>query len=276
MINDLNNTLKQLLINRIPLDQEEVDITFDCPKREWSSKLNKPTINLYLFDLREDIELRASDWIIERDKSGVKSQRRPPVYISMSYFVTTWAREVIDEHLLLWRCLTALMRERAIGDDLLQGTLRGQREHIKTATAQADGVLRNPGEFWSALDNDLKPAVVYSATLPVELDVVIHTPIVLTKRIEVSDIGLDRKRVQLAIGGQVRSRHAAETGELAFVARANVTFPNLGITVRSDEDGRFVVPDIPQGRHRVRVTTLEGAEAEREMEVPSADYDMEV
>ena len=276
MLTDLNNTIKQLLVKRIPLDPDEVEVSFECPKREWSSKILKPTVNVYLFDLREDVERRETDWMVDRSQTGKTGRRRPPVYVSLSYFITTWAREVLDEHLLLWRCLTALMRELSMGEDLLQGSLKGMGRHIRTSTAQADGVLRNPGEFWSALDNDLKPAVIYSATLPVELDVLIQTPLVLTKVVRISDIGLDRTQTQFAVGGAVRTRSAKKGGAQTFVSGAHVIFPNLGISVRSDVEGRFAVRDVPPGRHRVRVVSLAGGVAESEIEVPGSSYDLEV
>src|SRR5690349_10867784 len=165
MLTDLNSTLKQLLLQRIPLDPDEVEISFECPKREWSAKVLKPTINLYLFDLREDTDLRTGAWHEYGGSNPRPGLRRTPVYIQLSYFITAWAREVVDEHVLLWRVMTTLLREGKFGADVLQGAMKDLGPPIRTSTAQADGVLRNPGEFWAALDNDLKPAVVFAATL---------------------------------------------------------------------------------------------------------------
>ena len=237
MLTDLNNTIKQLLVKRIPLNPDEVEVSFECPKREWSSKILKPTINVYLFDLREDVERRETDWMVDRSQTGRTGRRRPPVYVSLSYFITTWAREVLDEHLLLWRCLTALMRELSMGEDLLQGSLKGMGRHIKTATAQADGVLRNPGEFWSALDNNLKPAVIYSATLPVELDVLIQTPLVLTKVVGSAISGWMARQTQFAVGGAVRSAIREERRRPDVCVRGACDLPEPG-DQRAERRGR--------------------------------------
>src|SRR5260370_38939137 len=110
MLTDLNNTLKRLLVQRVPLDLDEVDVSFDCPKREWSAKVLKPTVNLYLFDVRENVEMRTWNYRTVNDSGGTTGRRRAPVYVDLSYFITTWAREVADEHVLLWRALTAMMR----------------------------------------------------------------------------------------------------------------------------------------------------------------------
>ena len=48
MITDLDETIKQLLIQKGALEPAEVDISFETPKREWSASISKPTVNLYL------------------------------------------------------------------------------------------------------------------------------------------------------------------------------------------------------------------------------------
>ena len=37
MIADLDETIRQLLITEMPIENGEIDVTFDQPKREWSS-----------------------------------------------------------------------------------------------------------------------------------------------------------------------------------------------------------------------------------------------
>jgi hypothetical protein len=291
MLNDFDNTLKQLLIKRVPLDPNEVDISFECPKREWSANVLKPTVNLYLYDLRENMEFRRSAWTVEHGQDGRNGgMRRPPVFVDLSYFITSWARNVADEHHLLWRVMAALMRESEIDAGLLQGTLKEVGPPVKTVTAQADGILRNPGEFWSALDNDLKPAVTYTATLGVDLDVLVGAPLVLTKVIDVGKLVSQGKPGQPAeadavsavrerfteIGGVVRSRAARKGDTPQPIAEAVIAFPQLGITVETDASGRYRVAQIPEGKHRVSVTPRSGTASESEVSVPAAHYDLEV
>lgn len=278
MLTDFDNTVKQLLVKRVPLSPDEVEISFECPKREWSAKVLKPTVNLYLFDLRENLELRSEAWIKERRPHGPIGRRRPPVYIDLSYIVTTWARDVADEHHLLWRVMATLMREPVYEDDVLQGALKQVGSPIRTLTAQSDGVLRNPGEFWGALDNDLKPAVTYTATLEVDLEVLIEAPLVLSRVVSLGDLDSGHTMpAVIQIGGEVRTR-AGKKGSPPPqpVAGARVTFPQLGISVQSDADGRYRIADVPAGTHHVRVVTASGAVAEADVAVPSGTYDLEV
>ncbi|HVA92132.1 MAG TPA: Pvc16 family protein [Chloroflexota bacterium] len=274
MLTDFNATLKQLLVKRVPLDPNEVEISFDCPKREWSAKVIKPTMNLYLFDVRENVSLRTRNYRTVNGPEGRTGRLRPPVYVDLSYFVTSWAREISDEHTLLWRAMTAMMRESELGKDLLQGTMK-EDWPVNIMVAQADGVLRNPGEFWNALDNDLKPAVVYSVTLPVDLNVMREAPLVLTAITDIMDARKQRVSHSLAVGGIVHAK-AKGKGRGAPISDVGVSFPDLGISVRTGDDGRYVASGVPEGTHQVRVTQSGAAVLERELVIPSRNYDLEV
>ena len=167
-----------------------------------------------------------------------------------------------------------MMRESELGPDLLQGTMKADWP-VNIMVAQAEGVLRNPGEFWNALDNDLKPAVVYSVTLPVDLNVLHEAPLVLTNITDIMSARKERISHRIAIGGTL---HAKGKGKAAGapIAGASVSFPKLGISVYSGDDGRYVASGIPEGTQQVRILEESGAVHERELVVPSRSYDLEV
>ena len=43
MFQDVDATLRALLLADVPIKKAEVDIAFDRPTRDWSSRLSKPT-----------------------------------------------------------------------------------------------------------------------------------------------------------------------------------------------------------------------------------------
>jgi hypothetical protein len=181
MINELDETIKQLLIQKVPLEPSEVDIVFEAPDREWAASISKPTVNFYLYDIRENHELRNYEWTMERNNGRTATRRRAPLRIDLSYLVTVWTNDIGDEHRLLWRVLAALSRHSPLPDELLQGKLKEQEFEIRTTTAQPDGLFKNPADFWSALDNQLKPSINYVVTLPLDLEMVETTPVALEK-----------------------------------------------------------------------------------------------
>src|SRR2546425_13010782 len=102
MFADLDETIRQLLIRFVPLDLTEVDVSFEAPDRDWSGRLSRPTVNCFLYDVRENLELRRTDWEVQR-KNGEGTSKRLPARIDATYQITVWARAPEDEHRLLWR-----------------------------------------------------------------------------------------------------------------------------------------------------------------------------
>lgn len=189
MISSLDETIKQLLIKTVPLNPAEVDVVFEVPDREWSAGVVKPTINCYLFDIHENKEFRETDWEVEKQPNGMAVKRHAPVRIDVSYMITVWSRAVEDEHYLLWRVLAALMRQRVLPADILQGDLAGHPLPIRTWTAQQDGALANPADVWTALENQLKPYIGYTVTLALDLEMLASLPTIkLPPTVSVGDL----------------------------------------------------------------------------------------
>ncbi|MCW5851049.1 MAG: DUF4255 domain-containing protein [Anaerolineae bacterium] len=179
LINDLNQTLKELLTQATGLTTDDADITFEIPSKSqpWASDTgkSKPTINLYLYDLRENRELREVgwDWEEERERNGRASGRvkytRRPMRINLSYMITCWAGDTETEHALLWMALETFSRHSPIPNEVLQGALDQLDRPIRTEVAQPDGVLKNVSDFWGALENNLRPSVNLTVTLDLDL-----------------------------------------------------------------------------------------------------------
>ncbi len=179
MISDLDETIKRLLREQIPLDPSEVDVSFEVPDREWSARISKPTLNCYLYDVRENRTLRDADWTVERGQKTVTRQR-PPIRVDLSYLVTAWTQAPEDEHTLLWHTMATLLRFPTLPESVLHGALREHKQPILTQAIQPDGVLRSPGEFWSALENQLKPSLSYVVTMALEREKLVAGPPVFT------------------------------------------------------------------------------------------------
>jgi hypothetical protein len=47
----LDETLRKLLMRELPVKNVEVDIQFHQPKRDWSAKFSRPTLNLLLLSI---------------------------------------------------------------------------------------------------------------------------------------------------------------------------------------------------------------------------------
>jgi hypothetical protein len=181
MLSDIDETIKQLLIKKGGIDPESIDISFEMPNREWSTTLSRPTVNIYLYDIRENHKLRGLEWAVTKDKNGIATRKKNASRIDVSYLITVWTSDILDEHRLLWQVLAALFRHQDIPEDILSGPLSENRYPVTAVTAQPDGLFNNPADFWSALDNEIKPSLNYVVTLPLDTDTAFSAPVVKTK-----------------------------------------------------------------------------------------------
>ena len=184
MIADLDETIRQLLIDELPIKNGEIDIDFHQPTRAWSARVSKPTVNLYLYDVRENPHLRANQWEqvvrqggrIGKDNGDIVL-KRTPVRLDCFYMLTTWATEPEDEHLLLTRVLLTLFRFPVVPEARLAARLQNPAFDITMRLASHD-ILTNPAELWSSLDNEIRPSVSYVATLALDPWEEVATPAV--------------------------------------------------------------------------------------------------
>lgn len=194
MISHLDRTLEELLRREVPLPSENYDISFDIPTKDWASRLSriKQTVNLYLYDLRENRELRTNEWKLKRNPDGTVDQEKPPMRIALSYMVSAWSPAdvspatvpAMDEHHLLSRILATLFKYPLIPSDLLWGDLAMIEPvpEIPTQVAQPDGFNdQGPGQFWNAVDQFWKPTIHYVVTIPLDLQEVISDTMVTTR-----------------------------------------------------------------------------------------------
>ena len=277
MFTDADDSIRQLLIRQVPLDVGEVDVCFDMPSRDWSGGLAKPTLNLYLYDIRENRDLRENDWIVSRDCNNTANKRRPPVRIDLSYLVTAWTTAVEDEHRLLWGVLSAFLRHPVLPREVIQGELKEAVERldidIRTVAAQPDGVFKDPGDFWTAIDNQLKPSIALVVTVPMDLQAEFTAPLAVGRALRVGPIdGAGAGDELLLIAGTVRAR--GRDGQ--SVPGATVSVLGRGLATETDETGRYTFRHLSPGRHTFRVAAPGQKAKDLPVTVPAGAYDLEI
>lgn len=266
MLDDLDETIKAVLRERGSLMAAEVDIAFEAPDREWSGRINRPTVNCYLYDIRENLELRESGWVNERDLNGRRAKRsRPLRRFDLSYVITAWTNDVEDEHKLLWRVLATFVKIPLLPTEQLQGALRDLDSPPMAMVAQPNALLRNPAEVWSALENRIRPSVNLTVTMPLSDFEPIEAPLVFTKRIVIQDRGGPEELVQIA--GAVRD----EEGNV--LADAEVSVSQHAYATTTDAGGRFSLAGLPAGAYTL-VAEEDGRRVTRQVQVPGDDYDL--
>ncbi|MBN1147929.1 MAG: DUF4255 domain-containing protein [Anaerolineales bacterium] len=294
MIADLDETIRQLLIAEMPVKNGEIEISFHLPKREWSTRLNKPTVNFFLYDLRENPTLRAPQWERlpgERLPGGNGNDKqarlkRSPMRVDCFYMLTTWAAEPEDEHRLMTRCLMALFRFPILPAERLVGSLKNPPFDIQARLALHDR-LTNPAEVWSALDNEMRPSVPYVITLALDpwtevTGSTVHT--LFFRYGQAEALPDDRKLAagtqaeQVYMGGTVRQG----SQEGAPLAGIQVAVKGTGLFATTNAAGRYVLGSLPAGDYILVAWPKDGKPKEKKVslsvgaDADGSNYDIEL
>ncbi len=234
MLHDLDKTLENLIIKEGNLPKGEIDVSFEQPTGEWSSRLSRPTLNCWCYDLRENFKLRTMNRQVDRNDRTMKSSF-PPRRIDLSYLVTAWARKIEDEHQLLWRALAALKRFPELKPADCEGGLRYQTRNIPMTVATVVDALPNVVDLWSVLDNQMRLGFFLTATVELDTEIGFESPLVLESIIRVGqNIQPDTEGNEGFTGEFVEIRHEGdyevfeETGERAIRTKRVVKNPNNG------------------------------------------------
>lgn len=176
MLDDLDSTLEALLKAELPSEMfPTTQISFAAPDAE--SVGSKPAINLFLYDVRENLDLRSGVASFQRQDDRTAVRVRAPARVDCSYLITFWPMESGEasgpkvEHQFLGLVMKILMRHCKLPAEVLQGELANHEPPVRAATLKT-GYLNSMGEFWQAMGGKPKVAINYTVTIAVP----VHEP----------------------------------------------------------------------------------------------------
>jgi hypothetical protein len=169
MLNLLDESLETFLRAEVPLSAKAVDLSFEAPDSDWGAGVTKPTVNLYLWDVRRNVEGAQSGFELVEDEDGNKTRQAPKPRVDCRYLVTAWTSEIQDEHALLGQLLATLLTHDFLPEQHLVERYRKVRPLPTLSVASADG--KDQSDFWSALGGQLKPGLDLLVTATVDAGV---------------------------------------------------------------------------------------------------------
>ncbi|MCP2342456.1 DUF4255 domain-containing protein [Actinomadura rupiterrae] len=192
MIHEVDEALRTVVTDRA-LPSGEVRVAFEAPNRDWAAQRNTPTVNAYLYDIREDVTRRERGAFAVHGPDGrVVARRQPPRFFRLSYLVTAWTKRPEDEHRLLSAVLACLLRHEVLPAEALPpgGVLAELGLAVPVTAAVPPPESRSIADIWSALGGELKPSldVVVTAPMPVSPDYEVGPAVTDSIAVTVGDI----------------------------------------------------------------------------------------
>jgi hypothetical protein len=269
MIDAVNEALRLLVMQELPVRDNEIEIAFNQPKREWSGRLSRPTLNFYLFDVRQNIRFKNASpgFEVTRRGDGKAEQQRAAPRVDLNYMITAWAIAPEDEHRLLARVFMALYRSTEIPAPLMPEILHNQPYPIPIQLGALNELTR-PTEIWGVLDNELRPAITCTLTIALDPFAPLVGPLVQTREIRISQRGVPNSEevARFSVGGYIQGIPQLTGVRLTLLERA--------LPILLEDDGSWSVGRIRAGTYTLQVTSPGTAPRQFPLEVPSPSYDI--
>lgn len=169
MLHEIDNALRALVERDVA--DGDIDIEFDAPTKDWATARNRPTIDIYLYDIRQDVSRNHHGQVRVTDDDGIVTESRPvPKWFRLSYLVTAWTQRPDDEHRLLSALLATFIRNETLPRELLEGTSLEDDQAISIGVGLPPPQDRSLSDVWSALGGELKPSLDVQLTAPLRPD----------------------------------------------------------------------------------------------------------
>jgi len=264
MFADLDESIRQMLITEVPLNPNEVDISFERPDRTNIARFSRPTADLFMFDVTENVDMRESGWRVTRTGDGIATLRWPPVRVDVRYLVTCWATAVEDQHRLLFHLYRTLRRLSSIPEEAREGLIENQSRPLHVAVE--DDLVKDLVDLWAVLDNSMQPGFILKATIAIDLNGSRDVTQVKTSTMRLSEYNRPSETRQ-RVGGQVTDAE----GQPIAGARVLVS----GRLAETDLDGHWQVGLEDETAINIQVAAPGMTPATQHRDLPS-NYDVQL
>jgi hypothetical protein len=278
----LQHALRELIYQQGRIHPGEVDVRFELPVREWVESLTRPTVSIYMFDMRENLELRINGAVTPVVREGGQAMARTPLRrFELLFMLTVLTNNVEDEYALVWRVLNTLMRVATLPAAVCGPELRAADPPPALKIGRMiEGP--HPMAIWSALEMPPRPSLLLAVTLPIERDELFEVPLVLGRELrtvrptperEAAGLGLAPAANTLAgtttrIGGVLRDHSGAP------LPGATIQVAGRPIDVITDAEGRFAIGAVVPGTLTLTILAADGSSHTVPLIIPSDSYDI--
>jgi Pvc16 N-terminal domain len=165
----IDQSLEAFFRATVPLSAQDVDVSFEAPDREWSAKLNRPTVNLFLWDIRRSTD-RARTGVEDIERDGRLVRRLALPRVELRYLATAWTADHGDERALLAGLMRTILAHYEVPDQFVAEPLRRLPALNLLMPRSGEEHL----DLFKALEGQLKPGI--SIVVVTAVDTEVFTP----------------------------------------------------------------------------------------------------
>ena len=224
LISQLNQGFEDLIkkiLNQYGIQNDDVSILFRAPQDLY----NNSTVNVFLYDIRENTEMRTQkSYTQSYNRSATDVLMQPnPTYMDFSYIITAWTPESKDENSgneydsydLLSYLIEGLVGYSYIPPEFVKKMVEDKNPLPKLQFFHPL-YLNSVSEFWTALKGKPRPVIHCTATIPV------YPPVISQTAITEIDTGYDN----ISISKDEIKRFKDGSSEIkALIVKGNIYLP---------------------------------------------------
>ena len=270
MFDALDESIKNLLIDQIPVKKNEISIVFDQPTDDWAARVSKPTLNVYLYEIRENRQLRGAEQFKEiRLTDGNVEVHANPSRVDLFYLITAWSKKEQDQHHLLGLAMMALLRSPFMPKKVYADGLNGHSVPIRLSMSHSAEDTKNWSDFWSTMNNKVRPGLMLKATLLLDP----YEPVISTM-VSAAEIAILQddpmypdpvvSRRYYVIGGEIKS-------EKYDPSVLSLTWEEKDRVIKMEEEGRFRINKVPEGAYHLAIRFNDRLIKRHKFTVPSKE-----
>ena len=158
VIGDVTQTLEELLRDA-QLPRNTFDVSLKSPADEKVSPSMRPKINLFLFRVSENPFAKNQDW----QPVTPDTLRYPPLALNLSYVLTPYAENKLDEQRVFGEAMRVLYENSIIPAAALKGGLENTAEELKVDLCHLS--LDQQAQIWSALGQPYRLSACYEVRM---------------------------------------------------------------------------------------------------------------
>jgi hypothetical protein len=158
VISDVTQTLEELLTDG-QLPKNSFEVSLKSPADENVSPSMKPKVNLFLFRVSENPFAKNQDW----QPVNVDTLRYPPLALNLTYVLTPYAENKLDEQRVFGEAMRVLYENSIIPAAALRGGLENTAEELKVDLCHL--TLEQQTQVWNALGQPYRLSVCYEVRM---------------------------------------------------------------------------------------------------------------